>query len=85
MLDGEDPPIPQAEVEAHLDACPDCAAWYEQARSLQRRVPLEPSGPDLTDHLIGVVEAHICACHEGGPCECTNCRCETCTCKTNAG
>ena len=53
-----------------------------QARTLSpelRRDSLRP--PDLTRMLIGVTEAHICGCHTGGECLCTDCQCPTCTCK----
>lgn len=81
MLDGEDPPIPRVDVEAHLDECADCSAWYRTAQeqvSGLRQMPAPPR--DLTQMLIGVTEAHICSCHTGGECECTNCACPTCTC-----
>lgn len=81
ILDGEDPPVPREQVDRHLEQCEDCAQWLRLAgkqRSLLRTLP----GPhrDLTQQLIGVTEAHICACHQGGRCECTNCVCPTCTC-----
>ena len=44
-----------------------------------RRDSLRP--PDLTTMLIGATEAHICGCHTGGACACTDCQCPTCTCK----
>lgn len=85
LLDGEDPEIPRAELNRHLAECPSCDEWYTQARE-QQELLRSAGGPvrDLTSHLIGVTEAHICSCHTGGPCECTNCVCPTCTCHEQA-
>ncbi|GAA1392968.1 zf-HC2 domain-containing protein [Luteococcus peritonei] len=81
VLDGEDPPVARERLDEHLDACAECAAWVERARA-QRSLLQAAPGPhrDLTAHLVGVTEAHICACHTGGECRCTACVCPTCTC-----
>ena len=86
LLDGEDPPMPRVELDAHLAACPECAEWLETARA-QAELLRSARGPhrDLTAHLVGISEAHICACHDGGECHCTACVCPTCTCQAAAG
>ncbi len=86
MLDGEDPPIPRAEVEAHLAECGPCTAWYEQAGMVTTHVHAGvPGAPDLSRRIIGVTEAHICGCHRGEACECTDCQCPQCTCRDAVG
>ena len=86
LLDGEDPPTPRAEVEAHLAACADCTAWFAQASAVTSLVHAQVAGaPDLSLRIIGVAEAHICGCHQGLACECTNCQCPECTCRDAAG
>ncbi len=85
LVDGELPSLPQADVDAHVAGCPACEGWLAEASALAHRVRVaRTSGPDLTAYLIGVTEAHICACHVGGPCECTDCQCPTCTCGRGA-
>ncbi len=85
ILDGETPAVPRGEVDAHLRSCPDCAAWWERARTLDVHVrQAELQAPDLSRRIIGVVEARICGCHTGGECECTDCQCPTCTCRPEA-
>jgi len=82
-LDGEPPAVDPASVDAHLRRCPDCAAWYARARTMSRDLrlaSLDSLAPDLAPRVIGVVEAHLCGCHTGGPCECTDCQCPDCTC-----
>ncbi|MBP2320905.1 putative anti-sigma-YlaC factor YlaD [Kibdelosporangium banguiense] len=53
-LDGEDSPMPPAEVDAHLETCPDCPAWYEAAAALNRRVRVREfvPTPDLVDAVL---------------------------------
>lgn len=85
LLDGEPLPMPRPQLDAHLAVCPDCSAWFARARHLDRHLRLaELRPPDLTAHLMGVVEAHVCGCHTGGACRCTNCQCPTCTCRPDA-
>lgn len=81
IIDGEDPAIPRVQVDEHLAQCAACSEWFDRAQQQAVGVRALP-GPrhDLTDMLIGVTEAHICSCHTGGQCECTNCACPTCTC-----
>ncbi|GAB2470079.1 hypothetical protein GCM10027030_00980 [Luteococcus sediminum] len=80
MLDGEDPAIARVEVDSHLLACTSCSAWYETARAHRQVLAGEPVR-DISALLIGVAEAHICPCHTGGECLCTDCICEDCTCQ----
>ncbi len=80
-LDGEDPGIPSDELTHHLAVCLDCADWYARLAGLSDRLTGADSGaPDLTRRLIGLTEAHICGCHRGEACECTDCQCADCTC-----
>jgi predicted anti-sigma-YlaC factor YlaD len=37
-LDGEDQPAERPATDAHLDACPDCRRWYDDAAHLARLV-----------------------------------------------
>ena len=88
LLDGEDPPMPRAEVEAHLAACSECSAWYARASAVGRHVHVHAHGassPDLSLRIIGMAEAHICGCHQGLACECTDCQCPECTCRDAVG
>lgn len=81
LLDGEEPAPGRDAVERHLRSCPECAVWYAEARAVSGRLRAAPdAAPDLARRVIGVVEAHICGCHTGGPCECTDCQCPDCTC-----
>lgn len=85
-LDGEDPGVPADELTHHLAVCLDCAEWYARLSGLTDRLQRPgPAGPDLTRKLIGITEAHICGCHRGEPCECTDCQCTDCTCGRTAG
>ncbi len=81
LLDGETPAVDAGAVTEHLRRCPDCAAWYAEARTMSREFRLASlAAPDLAPRVIGVVEARLCGCHTGGPCECTDCQCPDCTC-----
>lgn len=53
-LDGEDPGVAQAEVEAHVEGCAACAAWYEAAVRVTRHARLGAAVPvpDLSDVVI---------------------------------
>ncbi|MDO5498579.1 MAG: zf-HC2 domain-containing protein [Propionibacteriaceae bacterium] len=85
-LDGEDPAIPDAELDRHVRDCAECAQWYAGLRRMTDHLHRgDLVGPDLSLRLIGVTEAHICGCHRGEPCECTDCQCEDCTCGRSAG
>ena len=80
-LDGEDPGIGDVLLDRHLRRCGECGRWYASLTRVTGHLHhTDLLGPDLSVKLIGVTEAHICACHHGGPCECTNCQCTDCTC-----
>jgi predicted anti-sigma-YlaC factor YlaD len=53
-LDGEALPVPSAEVDAHLETCPDCPAWYDAAATLNRRARVREfvPTPDLVDRVL---------------------------------
>lgn len=53
-LDGEDPGLPDASLDAHLAACPDCASWAAAARRVTRLVRVGPAEPvpDLTAAVL---------------------------------
>lgn len=57
-LDGALSPEEQARLDAHLDACPDCKALYDQlwvgARAVKGLAPQEPPA-DLTDRIMAAV------------------------------
>lgn len=61
-LDGEREPVPSARVDEHLDACPTCGAWFEQAAGQARRLRrLVDSRPPLAS--VGYLDsAHPAAC-----------------------
>jgi predicted anti-sigma-YlaC factor YlaD len=53
-LDGEASPVPSAEVDAHLETCPDCPSWYNAAAALNRRARVREfvPTPDLVDRVL---------------------------------
>jgi predicted anti-sigma-YlaC factor YlaD len=53
-LDGEPTRLPADELDAHLGACPGCAAWARQAELVTRRARLAPAPavPDLTAAVL---------------------------------
>jgi predicted anti-sigma-YlaC factor YlaD len=55
MIDGEDPGLPRADVNAHLARCADCASWQQRAHALTRRARL--GGPSLDRDLAPAVLA----------------------------
>lgn len=85
LLDSE---LASSEAEAartHLAQCRDCTDWYEDARSMDHDLRVANlGGPGGSRHLLNMVEAHICGCHDGGECHCTDCRCDDCTCGRQA-
>ncbi|MER7015424.1 zf-HC2 domain-containing protein [Saccharopolyspora sp. NPDC000359] len=54
-LDGEDPPMPAAELDEHLADCGDCREWQRGAAELTRRLRVRPAEP--TPDLVGGVLA----------------------------
>jgi predicted anti-sigma-YlaC factor YlaD len=55
-LDGEDDPRARAGVDAHLDACPACRAWFDDAARITRLARTGPAQP--TPDLVDAVRAH---------------------------
>jgi predicted anti-sigma-YlaC factor YlaD len=53
-LDGEEPNVPAAELEAHLGSCAACRAWLVSARWLHRQIRVAPAEPvpDLTAGIL---------------------------------
>jgi predicted anti-sigma-YlaC factor YlaD len=53
-LDGEDPGMPRAEVEDHLEGCPACAAFARRAARLHRELRLRRAEavPDLSAAIL---------------------------------
>jgi predicted anti-sigma-YlaC factor YlaD len=53
-LDGEDPGLPTAMLDAHLDACAACTAWATAAADVTRETRLAPAGvvPDRTGAIL---------------------------------
>lgn len=87
-FDGEENAIDDRKLDAHLGACASCRAWADRLNHVADRVTDGADalvGPDLSLRLIGVTEAHICGCHVGGACECTDCQCTDCTCGRTVG
>jgi len=53
-LDGEDPPLPEAAVADHLEGCPACTRWADEATALHRltRVRTAEPVPDLSAAIV---------------------------------
>lgn len=69
-LDGEQLPVPEAALAAHVDACPGCAAWVEAATAASRRVRVrlaEPAGETPHDLSAGVRRRLQADAARGGP------------------
>ena len=56
-LDGEDPGVPAADVDAHLAICARCRAFADGAGALHRSVRLAPAPevPDLTPKVLAAI------------------------------
>lgn len=54
LVDGEDPGVLRAAVDAHVDRCPGCRAWHEDVTGLARATRVAPADPvpDLTDTIL---------------------------------
>lgn len=56
LLDGEDPGVERDVVRPHLDSCPACSRWQEDAAGLDRRMRLAPATtegePDLAARVL---------------------------------
>jgi predicted anti-sigma-YlaC factor YlaD len=55
-LDGEDPGLPAATVDGHVDDCAGCRGWLAGAARVDRAVRL-PGAPDLTAGVLAAVGA----------------------------
>jgi predicted anti-sigma-YlaC factor YlaD len=53
-IDGEDPGLPVARVDAHLATCPACRAFAASATAVHRRVRVQPAEPvpDLAEAIL---------------------------------
>lgn len=53
-LDGEAEPVPAAEVDAHVEQCPDCSTWLVRAQALTRTIRVRPAqpAPDLVAAVL---------------------------------
>jgi predicted anti-sigma-YlaC factor YlaD len=49
VLDGEDPGVDQAAIDAHLAVCPACRRWKLAAHDLTRQIRLQALAPEATD------------------------------------
>ncbi|MGH8984442.1 MAG: zf-HC2 domain-containing protein [Acidimicrobiia bacterium] len=58
-LDGEDPGVPLAELDAHLASCGPCRAFAEGVGALHRSLRLAPAPdvPDLTPQVVAAIGA----------------------------
>jgi predicted anti-sigma-YlaC factor YlaD len=56
-LDGEDPGLPDAELDAHLAGCAGCAGWYASAERVTRLARIAPAEavPDLSAAVLAAV------------------------------
>jgi predicted anti-sigma-YlaC factor YlaD len=59
QIDGEDPGLPGAALDAHLGACADCRAWQQRAHLVTRRARLGGLflDHDLTSAVLAAVPA----------------------------
>ncbi|MPQ98409.1 hypothetical protein GB931_10870 [Modestobacter sp. I12A-02628] len=66
-LDGEDPGLPVAELDAHLAHCDGCAPWAERAALVTRRARVAPVTvtPDLTHAVLSALPARLPAARQG--------------------
>ncbi|MBV9921216.1 MAG: zf-HC2 domain-containing protein [Pseudonocardia sp.] len=55
-IDGEDPGLTAAQVDAHLASCPACRAFAMSAATVHRKVRVQPAEtvPDLADAILRV-------------------------------
>lgn len=56
LLDGEDPGIQPAALEQHLQSCPGCRRWQQEAARITRIARIRPAGhaaaPDLASRIV---------------------------------
>jgi predicted anti-sigma-YlaC factor YlaD len=60
-LDGEPLGMPAADLDRHLEGCPDCAGWADAAGAVTRRARLAPAPPvpDLTAAVLGALPRQL--------------------------
>ncbi|MEU5262235.1 zf-HC2 domain-containing protein [Amycolatopsis sp. NPDC021455] len=59
-LDGEEGPLPEAEVDRHLRECGACRAWQEEAARLRRSMVRQaPAVPDLTAAILATAPSPV--------------------------
>lgn len=58
-IDGEPSPLPDTAVDRHLEGCPHCRAWQDDAVRLRRQLLVReaPRVPDLTERILTEVPA----------------------------
>jgi predicted anti-sigma-YlaC factor YlaD len=64
-LDGEDPGVEPAELDAHVASCPGCMAWQDEAAAVTRLARIEKAGehPDVVEDVL----AHFSPPAQPGP------------------
>jgi predicted anti-sigma-YlaC factor YlaD len=65
LVDGEDPGVLLAAVDAHVDRCPGCRAWHDGVTALARRTRVAPADavPDLTERIVAAAPPAVSATH----------------------
>jgi len=65
-LDGEDPGVPDAELDAHVERCARCRSFVAAAEELTRTVRVAPAPPvpDLTPAILAAIGAEREAARE---------------------
>ncbi|MCW2740180.1 MAG: conserved rane protein of unknown function [Blastococcus sp.] len=60
-LDGEPLGMPVRELDEHLEGCPSCARWTDDAAAVTRRVRLAPAPvvPDLTAGVLAALPREL--------------------------
>jgi hypothetical protein len=84
LLDGEEPPVPVADLMQHLSECASCSAWLDNAMVVNqgmRSLPVHHR--DLGEMVVNSADVALCACGAGGDCMCSDCQCGPgCTCQS---
>lgn len=82
LLDGEEPPLPVADIAAHLQRCASCSDWLDRTTVLNAGLRALPViQPELGERMVNAVDVHLCGCRTGGDCHCGDCQCGPgCTC-----
>src|SRR3954469_8018401 len=60
-LDGEPLGLPAAELDGHLEGCPECRTWSADASRVTRRARLAPAPavPDLTATVLAALPREL--------------------------